>query len=266
MQQILNLQYLLNLFDSLELDIDKLLLKLEFNSIEALDEALKQSLLNRYDARDTESHQYIIQSSSIKNSLSYIFSPFISAVLNQKTVYIVPQAKMIEQVYSHYFRLDAVHLEKQRSMQEMNLYLDLVISDFNPTEFRIYAICRALLDSMCKNIFLIGEIGLSRSENQSFMQVTKIHLSEIPLVENVFDLENIDLKALFWKKKSDKIADICHKISKTNAILVSQQFNIQPDKAQNLIDDLLYGEHVFEKLSVFGEFTDTILKYHHALK
>ena len=32
--------------------------------------------------------------------------------------------------------------------------------------------------------------------------------------------------------------------------------------AAHLIDDLLYGEHVFEKTSVFGEFTETILKHH----
>ena len=45
-------------------------------------------------------------------------------------------------------------------------------------------------------------------------------------------------------------------------LLIGFQLGIDEHYAAHLIDDLLYGEHVFEKISVFGEFTETILKHH----
>ena len=53
-------------------------------------------------------------------------------------------------------------------------------------------------------------------------------------------------------------------IAFANAPLLSQQLKVALDKAEHLIDDLLYSEHIFEKLSVFGEYTETILKHHRA--
>lgn len=260
MQQSLDLQYILNLFDVLEFDIHKLLQILGFHSIEQLNQSLQQSLILRQ--HETNSHQYILQASSIGNSLSYLFSPFIGAVLNLTTVYIAQKESTLEEVYPHYFRLDAVHLEKQRSMQEMHLSLDLVADELDAKEFLIYALCRALLDSHCQHIMLVGDAGLEGIKREAFTQITHISFTEIAPIEDSFDFHQIDLKKLFWKKKSDDIADVCRGIAKANAPLVSQQFNIQLDKAQHLIDDLLYGEHIFEKLSVFGEFTETIFKHH----
>ena len=56
------------------------------------------------------------------------------------------------------------------------------------------------------------------------------------------------------------MAQVCQSIAQENAALVSRQFHMKLDDAEHLIDDLMYSEHLFEKLSVFGEFTETIFK------
>ncbi|OTG65021.1 hypothetical protein [Acinetobacter silvestris] len=209
----------------------------------------------------TAQHQYIIQTSTLENSLSYLFSPFINAILNQKTIYIAPRQNIVEHVYAEYFRLDALKLNKCQTLIEMDMDLDLVSSEFNATEFRIYALAKALLDPNCQHIFLIGQSGLDAGIKQQIAEMAKIKIDEIKIRQEHFNLNLIDFKTLFWKKKSEDSAELCKSITQANAPLISQQFNMKLHDAERLIDDLMYSEHLLEKLSVFGEFTETIFKH-----
>ncbi|OTG80282.1 hypothetical protein [Acinetobacter sp. ANC 4648] len=262
MSHSISFEFLIDLFESTLIDRAKILQRLGLKSVKDFDQSLNFSLALRLT--QTTQHQYIVQTSTLENSLSYLFSPFINSILNQKTVYIAPRQNIVERVYSEYFRLDALDLNKRQILLEMDLDLDLVSAAFNPTEFQFYALAKALLDPNCQHIFFIGQSSLDDDIKKQIVKTVKINIDDIEVMQGSIDVSQIDFKKLFWKKKSVEIAELCRSISHANAPLISQQFNLKLSDAERLIDDLMYSEHLLEKLSVFGEFTETIFK--HAFK
>lgn len=142
----------------------------------------------------------------------------------------------------------------------MNLCLDLVPTEFNAAEFRIYALAKALLDPACQHMTMIGQSGLNQANKEQLASLFQVQIDEILLDQKPFNLPEIDFKKLFWKRKTPELAQVCQSITQENAPLVSRQFHMKLNDAAHLIDDLMYSEHLFEKLSVFGEFTETIFK------
>ena len=258
MLRSLSFQFILDFFELTQIDSTKILQRLGIESFDEFDVILQQSLAIR--SAQQSSHDYIILSSTLENSLSYLFTPFIHAVLNRDTVYIAPRQNIVEQVYAHYFRLDALELENQQSITDMNLCLDLVPTEFNVAEFNIYALAKALLDPACQHLTMIGDSGLDPASKQQLESLFQVQISEIVLDQKQFNLSDINFKKLFWKRKTPELAQVCQSIAQENAALVSRQFHMKLDDAEHLIDDLMYSEHLFEKLSVFGEFTETIFK------
>ena len=258
MLRSLSFQFILDFFDFTQIDSTKILQRLGIESLDEFDVILQQSLAVR--SAQQSSHDYIIQSSTLENSLSYLFTPFIHAVLNQNTIYIAPRQNIVEQVYAHYLHLDALELKNQQSITEMNLCLDLVPTEFDDAEFRIYALAKALLDPACQHMTMIGQSGLNQANKEQLASLFQVQIDEILLDQKPFNLPEIDFKKLFWKRKTPELAQVCQSITQENAPLVSRQFHMKLNDAAHLIDDLMYSEHLFEKLSVFGEFTETIFK------
>ena len=258
MLRSLSFQFILDFFNFDQVNPEKILQRLGIESLNEFEAMLQQSVNAR--SAEKSSHNYIIQSSTLTNSLSYLFSPFIHAVLNQNTIYIAPRQNIVEQVYAHYFRLDALALANQQSITEMNLCLDLVPTEFNAAEFGIYAFAKALIDPACRHITVIGQSRLNQAMKDKLVQTYNVQIDEIVLEQKQFDLTKIDFKKLFWKIKTPELAQVCHSIAHENAPLVSRQFHMKLNDAEHLIDDLMYSEHLFEKLSVFAEFTETIFK------
>ena len=96
------------------------------------------------------------------------------------------------------------------------------------------------------------------------LESSGIQVIQQKLMQQNFDLTEIEFKKLLWKRKTDSVAVTCEEITLANIELVTQLSGIQHADAERLIDDLMYSEHLFEKVSVFGEFTETI--YKHQLK
>ena len=259
MLQSLSFQFILDFFELNQIDSEKILQRLKIQSLDEFDVILQQSLAVRSRSNQS-SHNYIIQISTLGNSLSYLFTPFIHAILNQNTIYIAPRQNIVEQVYAHYFRLDALELKNQQSIIEMNLCLDLVPTEFNAAEFRMYALAKALLDPACQHMTIVGQSGLDSAAKQKLATLFQVQIDEILPEQKQFNLTEIDFKKLFWKRKTPELAQVCQNIANENAPLVSRQFHMKLNDAAHLIDDLMYSEHLFEKLSVFGAFTETIFK------
>lgn len=263
MQPSLNFAFVIDLLQSNAcINATQLINQLGMESVEGLDQALQHAAEVR--ALKTEpQHYYIAQNTNAPNSLSHLFLPFISAVLNLKTVYISSRNKLIEQVYPHYFPLEALALQKRQSINEMNLCFDLLADHFQAKDIQLYALCKALLDPNCQQVYMLGELEYSSFLIDTLKTLAHIEIINIALYETEQDLNKINFKQLFWKTKNNESTIACHHIAHANAPLLSQLLQIPSDKAAHLIDDLLYSEHIFEKLSVFGEFTETILKHHH---
>lgn len=243
--------------------------QLGFKDVVSLERTLRERAVIRHKPQHdsqqpiASGHHYIIQSSVSENSLSYLFYPFISAVLGFKTRFIAAKHAVLANVYAHYFQLEALELEKQQSINEMDLCFDVLAADLSPADVQLYALCKALLDPICQQIYIITAHAFESQDLMRLAQVANIELHPIALEACPQNLADIDFKQLFWKRKTTAASITCQKIAYINAPLLSLQLNVPLQKAEHLIDDLLYSEHIFEKLSVFGEFSDTILKQHH---
>lgn len=272
MQASLDLAFLRNMIhadSALSWSDLQLAKQLGFVDVEALETALQHSaVLRRQSLQCTErhcasAHHYMIQSSVTENSLSYLFYPFISAVLEFKTSFIAAKQSVLETVYAHYFQLDALALEQQQSINEMDLCFDLLPAHTDHADIQLYGLCRALLDPDCQQVYMIAAQGFEGQQLFGLAQIANIELHSITPELCPQNIAEIDFKQLFWKRKTTAASIACQKIAYINAPLLSLQLNVPLQKAEHLIDDLLYSEHIFEKLSVFGEYSDTILKQHH---
>lgn len=254
------LKFLTHFFADEKIDSDKVLKCLGIASTQQLNSILEKNL-QRHSLHN-KTHHYIIQSTTSENSLSYLFTPFIYAVLNKNAIYIAPEKNIIKHVYSQYFRLKSLALKQEQSLNDMNLALNLISRPFNANELELYGLIKALTDPLLKDITLISEKSLSFDIKDQIIQIFNIKIHNILLRKHQTSLENIDFKKLFWKQKTSHLAQVCQQISLENAPLISSSLNLNLADAERLIDDLMYSEHLFEKISVFGEFTETIFKNH----
>ncbi|AXY56770.1 hypothetical protein CDG60_09460 [Acinetobacter chinensis] len=245
--------------DVAESEALKALNLLGFENEQQYQEQLAQNHTKRRE--QTEKHIYVIQNTGAQNSLSFLFTPFIYSVLNFKTVYITSRMPLTEQVFAHYFRLEALELQHSLSLSEMNISLELV----EENQFQFYAFLKALLDPYCHHIDWISS-WIAHEELTQQLQQLNIRLNTIVVGEQKCGIESdqIDFAKLLWKRKNTETASICEYICKDNAPLVSQHLNISLKDAERLVDDLMYSEHLFEKFSVFGEFTETVFKQHNS--
>lgn len=227
-------------------------------------EQLLHSLRAAAQARTTTqtAHHVMLLDYFDASRFSYVFSPLILSVLKHKTIFISPENQVLEQILAEYFRVEALKLNHQQALLDMDICFDLAAAELSSQELQQYAALKAALDPDCKSLIVMGnELDASLQE---LLQQAGIQLIQYHLVPQHFDLSEIEYKKLLWKRKSSEIASICEQITLANVDLVTRMSRMQKIDAERLIDDLMYSEHLFEKVSVFGEFTETI--YKHQLK
>lgn len=227
-------------------------------------------------------HHYLVDLDREASTLFAILAPFISASLNYKTVYITAADQQSEEIYAHYFNLQALSQYRAHSLENMCVDIDLFDADpdfdysnhhkkpslINHSagtqhDMLHYAFARACLDPACTAIYLRGNITLSTQSAAAFYSRYSIQLYclaalDVPDLNPLHQTENIDFKKLFWKVKSQRAMEICQHMAHQNAAFISQMTKLNVEQSELLIDDLLYSEHVFEKLSVFSEFSETL--------
>lgn len=198
--------------------------------------------------------------------LAYLFSPFILANLNQKVIYHTVKNKQSLSILSRYYQanhnnlsfnfdelLDSLGLSLQLNDEEMttedSFYLNLINSLCNSKVSRIICITRLNV-----NLELIDFIAY-------FLHV-QIQVIALEHQSEYLDINKINMLQLLFKNKNDEYIQLCTKFSKINAKLLKILNLYSFDQAQLLIDDMFYSEHIFEKLSVYGEYMQTKIQYH----
>jgi len=84
----------------------------------------------------------------------------------------------------------------------------------------------------------------------------------LPFSSSKLQITRSSLAGLLGKKKTQSAAEICELIAETNAELLTTLNNsLSINNNLKLIQDLLYSEHILEKISVYEEFIDTIFKH-----
>lgn len=227
-------------------------------SHDALQQALTQAQLARQSHR--QAVLYFLQQQADSEQLSYFFSPLILSALKQKVVYSCRHSAVLDHSLAQYFRLAALDLAHKQTLQDLDICFDLYPETHSMQRLNEEVLLKALLDAESSAVVLLGAVL-----DEDLVECLKhyhlpIHI--VDLLPQAFDLKEIDFKKLFWKRKTEHTAEICQMMSTANAPLLSQLLNLKANDAYRLIDDLMYGEHLFEKVSVLGEFSETIFKQH----
>jgi hypothetical protein len=250
-----------NIFHALGLskqNLSRILAYLNCADVAELDHALAQATLQR---QSQASKLYLLQQSQQTPSISYAIAPLLSSVLDYSTHYLAQAESWLVDFYENYFRMDALASAKTQSLSNMQLCLDLVKSELTALEFYIASLLQALLDPNTRTIVTLGSTQLILELKQQIQAYYGVQILEIHQPFTHFELNELEVKKLFWKRKDAQLAEASQKIAQDNSRLVAKLCHLSRTDAERFIEDLMYGEHVFEKVSVLGEFSDTIYKH-----
>lgn len=255
----LELQNLFHAFALSEQNLRRILADMGYVDVSSLEHALQHAVQLRQNQE--ASQLYLLQQTQVTSAMSYAVAPLLCSVLGYPTHYLAQAQTWLLDFYQHYFRIDALASAKQQALQQMQLCLDLAHSDLNAQEFYIASFLQALLDPQTNIVVSLGEIALIAELKQQLMAYYGIQILEFTAPCTDVVLTDSDYKKLFWKRKEAHLAEVSQKIAQENSRLVAKLCNLSRTDAERFIEDLMYGEHVFEKVSVLGEFSDTIYKH-----
>ncbi|MDC4597652.1 hypothetical protein NQ793_07635 [Acinetobacter baumannii] len=204
---------------------------------------LEATLLRAKVLRDFSKSEtvYLIQShiEPHQSSLAYLFSPFIFANLNRAAIYTTPANPPVLTILNKYYQADFI-------------YLNL-----------IKALCRSDIST----VFLITHLELDLEALKQLEQFLKIKIHWVKVIKDkgLKDLDQLDMRKLLFKNKDEMHVQLCALFAQMNAALVGLCDTFTASQMTHLIDDMFYSEHIFEKLSVYSEYMQTLLQSQHSL-
>lgn len=255
----LELQNLFHAFALFKPNLSRILADLDCANVAELEQALEDAALQRQQV--SKPQLYLLQQSQQTPAVAYAVAPLLCSVLDYPTHYVAQAEAWLIEFYQHYFRIDALASAKAQALQEMQLCLDLATSSLTTSEFYIASLLQALLDPQAKIVVSLGTTTLIAELKQQLMAYYGVQILEISQLYTAMNLTETDCKKLFWKRKDAHLAAVSQNIARDNSRLVAKLCQLSRTDAERFIEDLMYGEHVFEKVSVLGEFSDTIYKH-----
>ncbi|MDR9542496.1 hypothetical protein RJC71_03495 [Acinetobacter baumannii] len=233
---------------------------------------LEATLLRAKVLRDFSKTQtvYLIQShiEPHQSSLAYLFSPFIFANLNKAAIYTTPATTPVLSILNKYYQAEKKALFKVDDvLDSLKIYIDLELAELNEVEFIYLSLIKALCRSDLSTVFLITHLELDLEALKQLEQFLKIKIHWVKVVkdEGLKDLDQLDMRKLLFKNKDETYVKLCAKFAQMNAALVGLCDTFTAGQMTHLIDDMFYSEHIFEKLSVYSEYMQTLLQSQHSL-
>jgi len=214
---------------------------------------------------------YLIQShiEPQQSSLAYLFSPFIFANLNKAAIYTTPATEPVLYILSKYYQADKKVLFKvDEVLESLKVYLDLELAALSEVEFIYLSFIKALCRSDLSTIFLITHLELDLEVLKQLEQFLKIKIHWIKTLkdEDLKGLDQLDMRKLLFKNKDETYVKLCAQFALMNAELVGLCDTFTPPQMTHLIDDMFYSEHIFEKLSVYSEYMQTLLQSQQSIR
>lgn len=213
-----------------------------------------------------EKADYIVQSAiqNEQSSLAYLLAPFILGNLNQTTIYHSQATAPVLNLLSRYYQAEKKqHLKIDDVLEALNIYLDLHDTDLDDVDFFYYALLHALCRADISQIFLITHLKLDTqkiAEIEQFFKI-KIHYIHTDPLDKIMDSTELNMRKLLFKNKDQQYIELCEKFSKLNAQLLSVSGRYSQTQAKQLVEDMFYAEHIYEKLSVYAEYMQTRLQH-----
>ncbi|MBJ9954786.1 MULTISPECIES: hypothetical protein [unclassified Acinetobacter] len=216
-------------------------------------------------------HISIIQSemTTDQTDFAYLFAPFILANLNQTVLYTSPLTDQLQSLLKPYYQIEkAVNLtEKDETVLEsLKLRLDFQHQALIKQDFICFELFKALTQSEIQTIFLITDHPIDIQglyEIECFFRVRiflvrpQDHQSQRSFE---YQTDHLNMQQLLFKYKDAVHIELCREFSEMNARILSLLGLYDIYRAQNLVEDMFYSEHIYEKLSVYAEYMQTKLQ------
>ncbi|SSO53386.1 hypothetical protein [Acinetobacter nosocomialis] len=233
---------------------------------------LEATLLRAKVLRDFSKTQivYLIQShiEPQQSSLAYLFSPFIFANLNKAAIYTTPATPPALTILNKYYQADKkVVFKIDEVLESLKIYLDLELIEMGEADFIYLKLIKALCRSDISTVFLITHLELDLDALKELEQFLKIKIYWVKDVkdEGLKSVDQLDMRKLLFKNKDEAYVQLCAHFAQINAALVGLCDTFTTSQMTHLIDDMFYSEHIFEKLSVYSEYMQTLLQSQHSL-
>ncbi|MEI1687984.1 hypothetical protein V8P55_06780 [Acinetobacter baumannii] len=233
---------------------------------------LEATLLRAKVLRDFSKTQtvYLIQShiEPQQSSLAYLFSPFIFANLNKAAIYTTPATPPVLTILNKYYQADKkVVFKIDEVLESLKIYLDLELIEMGEADFIYLKLIKALCRSDISTVFLITHLELDLEALKQLEQFLKIKIHWVKVVkdEGLKGVDHLDMRKLLFKNKNEAYVQLCAHFAQMNAALVGLCDTFTTSQMTHLIDDMFYSEHIFEKLSVYSEYMQTLLQSQHSL-
>lgn len=235
-------------------------LQQQYVNIEAT--LLRSKVLRNFSKAQTHA---IIQSAIAADhaSLAFLFAPFVLANLNQKVIYTTPASATVLDILNRYYQVEPVQFRQDYEVLDaLNMAIDLIPADLSDLDFLHLALVKALCRSDISSIFLISHLPIDLEkcrELEAFFQI-KIHVFSTSQLGKLSIDSPLNLRQLLFKNKDAVYSELCNQFAKLNGALLQNCEYYNDQQMQHLIDDMFYTEHIYEKLSVYGEFMQTRLQ------
>lgn len=234
---------------------------------------LEATLLRAKVLRDFSKTQtvYLIQShiEPQQSSLAYLFSPFIFANLNKAAIYTTPATPPVLSILNKYYQAEKKVLFKVDDVLEsLKIYIDLELAELNEVEFIYLSLIKALCRSDISTVFLITHLEIDLEALNQLEQFLKIKIYWIKTTkdDDLKNLNGLEMRKLLFKNKDETYVKLCAKFAQMNAALVGLCDTFTAGQMTHLIDDMFYSEHIFEKLSVYSEYIQTLLQSQQSIR
>ena len=207
----------------------------------------------------------------IESELAYLFSPFILSNLNQTVIYSTPLTDQVSQILKTYYQVEKTlnlkHMD-ENALTNLNLFLDFHDAQYSDEEFVFVQLLNALMQAEVSNIFLIIDQqinidDLAEIENFFNVRIFQIQPNKTKniLNENVANIQSsLDMQQLLFKRKDEFHVFLSRQFAEINAEILCLLEMYDYGVAVDLVEDMFYSEHIYEKLSVYSEYMQTILQ------
>ncbi len=141
------------------------------------------------------------------------------------------------------------------------------LAELNEVEFIYLSLIKALCRSDLSTVFLITSLDIDIEQLAALEQFLKVKIYWIKTTkdDDLKNLNSLEMRKLLFKNKDETYVKLCAKFAQMNAELVALCDTFTTPQMTHLIDDMFYSEHIFEKLSVYSEYMQTLLQSQHSL-
>lgn len=210
--------------------------------------------------------QYIIQTAiqAEQSNLAFLFSPFILASLNHSVIYHTQGTAPVFDILNRYYNAEQQKtLKVDNALDAIRLYLDLSVYELNDVEFLYFSLIQALCKSDVTQIFLITHLSIDAKKIDEIEKIFKVKIYFIYSdPSNKFkNSTELNMRKLLFKNKDQPHIELCEQFAQLNSKLLVSNKQYSQKQAVNLIEDMFYAEHIYEKLSVYAEYIQTCMQH-----